>query len=193
MVWEWNALHRTFGYVFMHLLGKSQWHVSNALWHTPTSDKAQRELLKTAVEWADRVRPPHRERLLWAIEQADKLSTYRNDIVHGHGGFLIGENGLTTHLSSGQNSLKRVLKHAKIDTPFHDLMSALCDDLRRLERFVAAVWRCMTPLDEKTKASPRRPVIRSLALVDAGHKRTHVPPVRKPSRPQARRKRIKGP
>lgn len=191
VVWEWNVLHRTFGYVFTHLLGENQWHVSNALWHTPSSDKAQRELLKTAVEWADGVRAPHRERLLWAIEQADKLSTYRNDIVHGHGGFLINDKGLTTHLSSGQNSFKRVLKHLRIDTPFHDLADALCDDLRRLEHFVAEVWRRMRPMDDKIKASPRRPVMRSLALVDAGLKRTHVPPVRKPSKAQVRRKQVK--
>lgn len=178
VVWEWNALHRTFGYVFMTLLGDRQSHVSNALWLTPSSDKAQRDLLKTAVEWADGVRQRDRERLIWALDQADKLSTYRNDIVHGHPGFLISEKGLTTHLSSGQNSFKRLLKHQRIDTPFHELMGALCDDLQRLDHFVAEVWRCMRPVDGAKKPSPRRPTIRSLALVDAGHKRTHVPAAR---------------
>lgn len=134
VVWEWNALHRTLGYIFMCLLGDRQTHVSNALWLTPGSDKAQRDLLKTAVDWADGLREVDRERLGWVLDQADKLGAHRNDIVHGYPGFLITENGLTTHLSSGQNSLRRVMKQQRIDTPFHELMAALCDDLRRLER-----------------------------------------------------------
>jgi hypothetical protein len=178
VVWEWNALHRSFCYVFIFLLGRNQMQLGNALWHTPSSDKAQRELLKSAVEWADGISAPHRERLIWAIEQADRLSTYRNDIVHGHAGFLIDEKGLTTTLSSGRNSFKRLVKHMKIDTPFHELMGALCDDLRRLDHFVTEIWRGMEPQDGKTKRSPRRPQMKSLALVDAGHKRTHVPRAR---------------
>ncbi len=189
VVWEWNGLHRTFGYVFTTLLGEHQTHVSNALWLTPGSDKAQRDLLKTAVEWADGVRAPHRERLIWALDQVDKLATYRNDIVHGHAGFLISEDGLTTHLSSGQNSFKRVLKHQRIDTPFHELMGALCEDLRRLDNFVAEVWRRMRPVEGPNRPSPQRPTIRSLALVDGGHKRTHVAPVRAPSRSKKKKKK----
>ena len=153
VVWEWNELHRSFGYVFSVLLGENNFHVSNAIWHTPTSDKGQRDLLKTAVEWADGVRQPHRERVIWAIEQADKLSTYRNDIVHGHGGFLIDEGGLTTHLSTGKNSFKRVMKHARVDTPLHELMAALCDDLRKLQYFIDEVRRCMRPIEGKAKRS----------------------------------------
>jgi hypothetical protein len=187
VVWEWNALHRTFGYVFMTLLGDHQSHVSNALWLTPTSDKAQRDLLKTALEWADGVRAPHRERLIWALDQADKLSTYRNDIVHGHAGFLISKDGLNVHLSSGQNSFKRVLKHQRIDTSFHEPMAALCEDLRRLEHFVAEVWRRMRPSEGPKPPSPRRPTIRSLTLVDAGHKRTHVAPACAKSKPKKKR------
>ncbi|MDZ4320249.1 MAG: hypothetical protein U1A07_15645 [Phenylobacterium sp.] len=103
VVWEWNALHRTLGYIFMSLLGDRQTHVSNALWLTPGSDKAQRDLLKTAVDWADGFREVDRERLGWVLDQTDKLGAHRNDIVHGYPGFLITENGLTTHLSSGQN------------------------------------------------------------------------------------------
>jgi hypothetical protein len=174
VVWQWNQLHRTFGYVFISLLGDHQTHVSNALWLTPGSDKAQRDLLRTAVEWADGVRPTHRERLDWALDQADKLSTYRNDIVHGHPGYLLSLDGVNVHLSSGQNSFKRVMKHLRIDTPFHELVAALCDDLQRLDHFVAEVWRRMRPVDGVSKPSPRRPVMQSLALVQTGHKRTHA-------------------
>ncbi len=179
VVWEWNALHRTLGYIFMSLLGDRQTHVSNALWLTPGSDKAQRDLLKTAVDWADGLREVDRERLGWVLDQADKLGAHRNDIVHGYPGFLITENGLTTHLSSGQNSLRRVMKQQRIDTPFHELMAALCDDLRCLERYAGELSRRLKPVDGKRKPAPRRPVLRSLALVDAGYKRTHIPPVRK--------------
>lgn len=55
VVWEWNELHKLFGYVFTTLLGTSNIAVAPALWHTPGSDKAQRDLLRTAVEWADGV------------------------------------------------------------------------------------------------------------------------------------------
>lgn len=189
VVWEWNALHRTLGYVFMSLLGDRQSHVSNALWLTPGSDKAQRDLLKTAVDWADGLREVDRERLGWVLDQTDKLGAHRNDIVHGYPGFLITENGLTTHLSSGQNSLRRVLKQQRIDTPFHELMAALCDDLRRLEQYVGELWRRLKPLDGVRKAAPRRPVLRSLALVDAGYKRTHIPPNRKRRKPRAAKRK----
>ena len=141
VVWEWNALHRTLGYIFVSLLGDGQGHVSNALWLTPGSDKAQRELLKTAVDWADGLCEVDRERLAWVLDQADKLGAHRNDIVHGYPGFLITETGLTTHLSSGQNSLRRVMKQQRIDTPFQELLAALCDDLRRLERYAGELWR----------------------------------------------------
>ena len=123
-----------------------------------------------------------RERLGWVLDQTDKLGAHRNDIVHGYPGFLITENGLTTHLSSGQNSLRRVMKQQRIDTPFHELMAALCDDLRRLERYAGELWRRLKPLDGKRKPAPRRPILRTLALVDAGFKRTHVPPARKRSK-----------
>jgi hypothetical protein len=191
VVWEWNALHRTFGYVFIALVGDSQPHVANALWLTPGSDKAQRDLLKTAVEWADGLREVDRERLSWALDQTDRLGAHRNDIVHGYPGFLITENGMTTHLSSGQNAFRRVLKQQRIDTPFHELMAALCDDLRRMERYVGELWRrCLKPIDGTRNVAPRRPVLRSLALVDAGYKRTHIPPTRKRRKPRNARRKV---
>lgn len=190
VVWEWNALHRTLGYIFMSLLGDRQTHVSNALWLTPGSDKAQRDLLKTAVDWADGLREVDRERLGWVLDQTEKLGAHRNDIVHGYPGFLITENGLTTHLSSGQNSLRRVMKQQRIDTPFHELMAALCDDLRRLERYAGELWRRLKPVDGKRRPAPRRPIMRTLALVDAGFKRTHVPPARR--RPKTKKNARKG-
>jgi hypothetical protein len=189
VVWEWNELQVIFGYVFTHLLGPNNIALAPALWHTPSSDKAQRDLLRTAVEWADGVRPSHRDRLKWALDQAGKLAPLRNDIVHGVGGFLISEDGLTTHLSSGRNSFRRVMKHARIDTSLHELMGALCDDVRRLDRFVTEVWRCMRPDDGIRKRAPRYPQMLSLSMIEQGMARTHVPTVRKSSKRALTRQR----
>jgi hypothetical protein len=178
VVWEWNELHKLFGYVFTTLLGTNNIAVAPALWHTPGSDKAQRDLLRTAVEWADGVGASRRDRLHWALKQADRLGPLRNDIVHGVGGILITEDGMSTHLSSGANSFRRVLNRDRVDTPFHDLAAALCEDLRRLQRFVLTIWRTFSP-PVGSGRSPRYFQPRSLALVAEGIARTHLPPRRK--------------
>ena len=92
----WNSLHANFLLLFsillhqepskvvVHAMGTSalgEGNLGPALWHSLTSDDAQRSLLIAVIRLriADR---RLRENMLWVLDRTGRLATYRNDAAH---------------------------------------------------------------------------------------------------------------
>ena len=84
----WNYLHETLGRLFVRIVGGHSREVTAAIWYSPFSDRAQREMLKEALsacgsDSAWQRLPEHaRTDLFWLLEQANKLGFRRDDAVH---------------------------------------------------------------------------------------------------------------
>jgi hypothetical protein len=81
-----NYLHERLGFLFSIVAGTSR-EIAAAVWYSSDSDRAQREMLRTALSasppdrWTPRL-PTARDDLLWLIEESNKFANRRNDAVH---------------------------------------------------------------------------------------------------------------
>lgn len=81
-----SNFQETLSRLYWHLVG-GDLRVSNAVWHSSISDKAQREMLRAALDakpehfWEKRL-PKARKELGWLITEADKVANQRNNAVH---------------------------------------------------------------------------------------------------------------
>lgn len=185
VLWAWNELHKSYGFIFRSLFPVRQMLLADTIWQAIASDSAQRDMLAAGIEIADGLRTRERERLLWALARTRDLALYRNDIVHGVTSVKVGWDENTTGFATAGNPFKRLMRHARADTPLTDLMAAMEIDIQRLDDYASNIWRRIGKPDP-LPPSPRKPKLRSLALVAAGHART------KPSqRPQSNGRRNK--
>jgi hypothetical protein len=84
LVYEWNRFQEALAELFSDMLGVRQ-NMPFAIWYSTTNERAQREMLRAAVEQKYPPVPssdPHRETLLWLTNQAAKLADQRNDAIH---------------------------------------------------------------------------------------------------------------
>jgi hypothetical protein len=82
-----NFLHGGLFRLFWTVLDKRDvgYQMAHAIWHSHTTDRAQRELLLSIATTAfhDKRRVPRiLANIRWLIDRAGALSTYRNDAIH---------------------------------------------------------------------------------------------------------------
>jgi hypothetical protein len=82
----WNALHDNLGQIFSQIVSPLNNNISGAVWYSPTSDAAQRKMLKAAyLAWGaiDTKTHPHaKDDIKWLIDEVQVLADQRNDAIH---------------------------------------------------------------------------------------------------------------
>lgn len=86
VVYSWNKLQAVLGELFLAIT-KIERTMGQAIWHSITSDSAQRNILRVSVKasvdpFFSTDRCPVREDILWILEMADHIASERNDAVH---------------------------------------------------------------------------------------------------------------
>ncbi len=89
----WNYLHEKLGQLFVVLAGGER-AVSLAIWYSTQNDRAQRNMLRAAVNgW----NPSHWEELPkatadleWLLDRADEVAEHRNNAVHAPCSLYVG-------------------------------------------------------------------------------------------------------
>ena len=83
LIWAWNELQVAFGHLFVAIIRPPNNNplLGKEIWDTIPNDRTQRDILAASLRALyEKSRPA--KRLLWAITVANKLSTYRDDIIH---------------------------------------------------------------------------------------------------------------
>jgi hypothetical protein len=178
----WNELQVGFGYLFASivrppdknpLLGKD-------IWDAIPNDRTQRDILAASLRSLyERSRPA--QRLLWAIAVANKLSTYRNDVIHSAMTILLSDK--PEIVPSITMPFKRYLRLYQNQIDVWGLMRSMRGDLTRLREYVGETSRQFYGT-RPPGPSPRRPQLRTLKLFQWVPKRVPRSRSRKaPSRP----------
>jgi len=87
---SWNNLQESLGSLFASVLSTVPIHVSFAIWYSEPNDRAQRRLLRAAInagaldhtKQASKLPPSAKDDLLWLLEAADKLGVRRDQALH---------------------------------------------------------------------------------------------------------------
>ena len=82
---NWNALHENMGLIFSAMISPDRKALLLAVWHSPPSDRTQREMLRAALgRW--RLERPHlsavSNEIEWLLNKTEELSGKRNDALH---------------------------------------------------------------------------------------------------------------
>jgi hypothetical protein len=87
---SWNGLQESLGRLFASILSSVPPKVSLAIWYSEPNDRAQRRLLRAAVnagaldhtKHAQKLPPSAKDDLLWLLNEADKLGARRDQALH---------------------------------------------------------------------------------------------------------------
>jgi hypothetical protein len=85
ILFEWNSLHEAFCQIFADLLAPADREIAYAIWHSNPSDRAQREMLSSAlkvIKSKDKGLLKLCDGASYALEKMRKLSGLRNDAIH---------------------------------------------------------------------------------------------------------------
>jgi hypothetical protein len=90
---EWNHLHEQLGMLFAILSGVKR-EVALAIWYSVKSDRAQRDMLRAAVNATNPERsiklPKAPDSLKWLLDRADEVAEARNNAVHAPCSLYLG-------------------------------------------------------------------------------------------------------
>jgi hypothetical protein len=91
----WNYLHEQLGILFVAVSGLER-NVGLSIWYSVNSDRAQRDMLKAAVNATNSERstklPRAPDDLKWLLDRADALAEDRNNAVHAPCSLYLGGN-----------------------------------------------------------------------------------------------------
>jgi hypothetical protein len=94
----WNTLHEYLGQLFVTASGAdwTQPWVAQAIWYSVKSDRAQRDMLRAAVNaksgrWEKL--PKALDDLKWLLDRCEELAEHRNDAVHAPCSIYLGHWG----------------------------------------------------------------------------------------------------
>jgi hypothetical protein len=92
----WNYLHERLGVLFVAVTGMER-NVALSIWYSVKSDRAQRDMLKAAIDATNSERstkwPEAPDDLKWLLERAEALAEARNNAVHAPCSLYIGGSG----------------------------------------------------------------------------------------------------
>jgi hypothetical protein len=186
LIYASNYLHALFSAIFSHLVmdlgNEDRWaayDVSRSIWHSLRSDDVQRTVLLGVVRTTMESKPRTSKSLLWALDKAGKLSEYRNDAVHTPFDLVFSSRRprweIEPDYSAGLPS--RVAKLTRVG--HQKLFRLALGDLVQLANYVEGIYSQLA--DEEPKALPRRPVLRSIQLVQKSPPRSNARQQRKPT------------
>jgi hypothetical protein len=84
----WNYLHEQMEALFLRVVGGRDYRITDAVWHSSFSDRAQRQMLEAAIRASDghpawkQLPNNAKDDLLWLMNRANYLSDKRDEAVH---------------------------------------------------------------------------------------------------------------
>ena len=118
VVYAWNLLHEHLGALFARVVGGHDSKVTMAVWYSPTNDRAQRDLLRSAVTAANsdpawkRLPEMARTDLLWALDRINELGSKRDDAIHAPtelDASILKEGEMAAAILSGHRRVKNLV------------------------------------------------------------------------------------
>jgi hypothetical protein len=82
LVIAWNSLQENLADLFWVITGVSNGAIPLAIWHSTNNDRAQRQMLRAAVEAAFAKEKKIKDDILWLVDRANALADQRNDAIH---------------------------------------------------------------------------------------------------------------
>jgi hypothetical protein len=155
----WNFLHRTLGELFAVVIGGDA-ELVLAAWHSLANDRAQREMLRTAIKAASPKRwkqtPKAPADLLAVLKRADELSIVRNDAIHApvmlHIGAEMVEVDVALHTIGKRE--RRLLDNAARGRKLLDEFAKCEQDVDALSRFVRRATAALAEPDRQEWPTP---------------------------------------
>lgn len=172
VVWASNFAHGAFEILFSHVAAHTNYEIGRAVWHTATSDRVQLDMLKAATIASERLSKQMSERILWAIEKAQKLGELRNDAVHSATIVIVKNNQATIAPSDIGTKPTRSNKLRKVED-LKKLFRAVKGDLIQIGQYVHSLWPHVAGFD-LLPPLPRKPQVRSIPE-QAPSKSTRIP------------------
>jgi hypothetical protein len=165
VVHAWNYLHERLGDLFIEIVKGQDKEVVAAIWHSTYNDRAQRQMLESAIN----AMPPHRwlslpptakEDLVWLLKRINELSVNRNDAVHAPVTLLTDIEGTEVAASpmSGHRRAKNLVgKRLLIE---FDWCERYAEELSRFANriFVAMLFGNEMPWPNRPCAPNRKPI-----------------------------------
>lgn len=142
--WAWNSLHAAFCMLFVLLLDSKSQTTGKSIWNSLLSDSSQRDILLglAVLKVKDQT---HLSDIIWACEQAKKLSGFRNTFVHT----AVLQNLNTASISA--HSVSTAQKNAdKLDAYKDENFQDLRGDIIQLEQFVSHLYGEMIGFPPRT-------------------------------------------
>jgi hypothetical protein len=85
LVYEWNRLQEALAELFATIVTPNNVRVGFAIWHELTNERAQRDILRAAIDarqLLETPKPRAYDDIAWILKQLDALAGRRNDAVH---------------------------------------------------------------------------------------------------------------
>ena len=85
IAFEWNRLQENLGKIFARVIRPDAPRLALAVWHSTYNDRAQRDMLRAAVEHAYRDKEPvpgMKDAIIKILREAGKLAERRNNAIH---------------------------------------------------------------------------------------------------------------
>ena len=166
---SWNYLQEALGQLFCGVTGLESV-VGEAIWHSTTNDRAQREMLRAAIMASTQERlavelPKAKDDIKWLLDRADSVAEQRNTAIHAPMSLVLGNKEIELHpLAYHGNPRARKLVGKDILTEFdwyEKCADALTDFARAARRAIAgdsAPWpeKPQMPRLQQRKNKPLR-------------------------------------
>jgi hypothetical protein len=179
VAYAWNYLHEQFAALFARIIRCDDPRVAIAVWYSSTNDRAQREMLRAAIEASEpdpgwsRLPDTAKDDLRWLLDRTNELGAKRDDAIHAPcelDASMPGSSEMAAMLLSGHRRARNLVG------------KQLIVEFDWLERYAFALanftWHvriAMNPADptwpERPRAPDRRP---KTALLSQPHR---LPPI----------------
>jgi hypothetical protein len=98
---SWNYLQEALGQLFCGVTGLETG-VGEAIWHSTTNDRAQREMLRAAVLASTHERistklPKAKDDIIWLLDKANGVAEQRNNAIHAPMSLILGKEEIELH------------------------------------------------------------------------------------------------
>jgi hypothetical protein len=168
ILFEWNGLHEGLCQIFADFSSKRE--VAYAIWHSTPNDRAQREMLRcaiNAVKSDDPCMPALCEGSLWVLDRMEALAGRRNDAIHAPLVFvnLDGvQGGLKLEIEPFSFSGNPRARNLNLpdDAALKEEFMWYRDHLEKISRFVSDLhWAWLASDHEKPFPWPHKPQLPS--------------------------------
>ncbi len=156
LVYAWNKLQERLGHIFWLLVSSAKPLTTNAIWHSTSNDRAQRDMLRSAVDATpcSELTDKQKADLTWLLTQANKLADRRNDAIHSPYMFMVNQQDesdlsvMSSYLYDNPRAIKLRGKDLLAEFVWYRASA------ETLAQFAANIWLA---LSESENSWPKKP------------------------------------